>query len=294
MRVLVTGASGYVGGTITRFLIEAGHEVLTLNRDPAVLPGVAQHVALDLGTIQTASAISESVDRCDAVVHAAALISYDNSLVDLSRVNCGGTQALIQLAAHWSVRRFIYFSSISVIGAPAVIPVDEGHPVNPASAYSATKLFGEHLTNILYNTAGIPALSLRLTSPVGPHMPHNRIFSVFVSRALRGEPLQLVGRGTRRQNYVDVRDAAALVSANLNSDVSGVFNVAGAESISNHALAQLCIDTLGSSSAIEFLDRPDPQDDDNWEISIDKAARLLGYTPQHSLSQSIEAAAQTL
>lgn len=294
MRILVTGASGYVGGAVALRLISEGHDVVTLNRSPAAQPGAAQHLALDLSAARNASIISDTIERCDVIVHAAALISYDNSLIDLSQVNCGGTQALVQLAAHWRVRRFIYFSSISVIGSPAVIPVDESHPVNPASVYSATKLFGEHLTSILYNTAGIPALSLRLTSPVGPHMPHNRIFSVFVSRALRGEPLQLVGRGTRRQNYVDVRDAAALISANLDGDISGVFNVAGAESISNHALAQLCIDTLGSSSAIEFLDRPDPQDDDNWEISINKAAQFLGYAPQHSLSQSIEAAAQTL
>ena len=225
MRVLVTGGSGYVGSYIVQALIKLGHEVISLSRRPQ--PLAMKSLEMDLGSMPSISPICDSIERCDAIVHAAAAISRENWRKELIQVNCNGTQTLVHLAAHWKISRFIYISGVSVIGIPKITPIDECHPVKPESVYLATKAFGEYLTNILHETTGIPALSLRLTSPVGPLAPKNRIFSTFVSNALRGEPLKLIGQGTRLQNYVDVRDVANLISKSLDCIVSGVVNVGG-------------------------------------------------------------------
>ena len=293
MRVLVTGGSGYVGSYVVQELVRAGHEVISLSRQTPQ-PQAKKSFLIDLGGALSVKTLSDNIERCDAIVHAAAAISHEDWQSEITGVNCTGTQAMLQLAAQWKVSRFIYLSSISVIGVPKTLPVDELHPVKPASVYAASKLFGEYLTDILYQTQGIPSLSLRLTSPVGPFAPQNRIFSTFVRNAARGESLKLIGKGGRRQNYVDVRDVAVLVCKSLELPVSGIMNAGGSESISNIALAKLCVSVLGSSSRIEFLDRSDPEENNHWDISIEKARKESGYVPHHSLSDSILATAKTL
>lgn len=293
MKVLVTGGSGYVGSYVVQALIRSGHEVISLSRrNPQ--PHATKNFKIDLSNEQSVKTISDNLERCDAIVHAAAAISHKDWQGELTTVNCAGTQGIFQLAAQWKISRFIYLSSISVLGTPRVIPIDELHPVKPASIYSASKLFGEYLTNILYEIYGIPSLSLRLTSPVGPFSPKNRIFSTFVANALRGEPLKLIGQGGRRQNYVDVRDVADLISKSLECSVSGVVNAGGSESISNVSLAKLCISVLESSSRVEFLGQNDPEENHHWDVSIEKARKEIGYIPQYSLSDSMLAAAKTL
>lgn len=290
MKVLLTGGSGFVGGAIARELIGAGHEVVSVSRRQPNIAGLAAHIALDLGNPEHLRELGD-LPVCDVIVHAAAQIDMSAVSVAVSAVNATGTHALMTLAWAWDVQQVVYLSSVPVIGMPQQLPITEGHPTQPITAYHASKLYGEHLMGLLPPETG--ALSLRLTSPVGPGMPNNRIFSVFVNRAQANEPLQLVGKGTRRQNYVDVRDVAALVAANLGEPHRGVFNVAGAQSISNAELAYLCVEVLASSSEVVFLDKPDAQDHVVWEVAIEKAGAGLGYRPRYDLPDSIRAVAET-
>jgi nucleoside-diphosphate-sugar epimerase len=115
---------------------------------------------------------------------------------------------------------------------------------------------------------------------------------VFVRRALAGDPLQILGQGTRQQNYVDVRDLAIAVESCLTRRASGVYNVAAAESISNYGLAQTCVDELHSSSTIDFIGKPDPEEGTTWDVSISKAHRDFGYSPQYTIRDSIRAIAE--
>lgn len=285
MRILVTGTSGHVGGAIARHLIESGHDVIGLSRRRSHLTGLAGELAVDLAKPDALAAVD--IPRCDAIVHTAANLDKSLFNTEISMVNGAGTQALLKLAADWQVSHVVYLSGVPVIGLPVHLPVTEDHPVAPPTAYHASKLYGEYLVDLLGRTTEISALSLRLTSPVGPGMPANRILSVFVRRAQAGEPLQLYGKGTRRQNYVDVRDVAGAVENALNRQVSGVFNIAGANSISNYELAQRCIRVTGSVSNVEFIDQPDPHDAVDWAVSIEKAAHTLGYAPQYDIVASI-------
>jgi nucleoside-diphosphate-sugar epimerase len=291
VRVLVTGASGHIGGAVARALIDEGHEVVGLSRRWAKIPGLAHTHMVDIGVPGLAGRIGEQ--RCDAIVHAAASMAIDPSHPSLSLVNALGTQQVLALAEQWQVQAFAFVSSISVVGRPRELPIGEAHPTAPASAYAASKLHGEQLTELAARR-GLKAASLRVTSPIGPGMASGRIVSAFVERALAGEELVLAGRGGRRQDYVDVRDVAAAALACLAERASGVFNVAAGASISNAELARTCVEELASPSQIVLAGDEDPDEDVAWEVSIDRARTELGYEPRRDLRDSLQAVADDL
>jgi len=288
MRVLVTGTSGHVGGAIARSLVSDGWEVVGLSRRLCRFPGLAQQVQADLGRPEILAQIAEQTEPCQAIVHAAACLDKAIDEPSIALANCLGTQQIIALSRRWKVRQIVHISSIGVIGRPIRAPIAEDHPVAPPTAYHASKVFGEQLMD-LATRDGTPAASLRLTSPVGPGMAGNRILSVFVRRALAGEPLELAGSGTRRQDYVDVRDVAAGARACLEARATGLYNVAAGTSVSNRELAELCVTIVGSTSPIRFPGKQDSEEGVDWNVSIAKAGRTFGYAPRHTLQETIHA-----
>ena len=289
MRVLVTGSSGFVGGAIADRLLAGGDQVVGLGRRlTKTNRGLTSAIAVDLTAPGVAGRLAETQPRCDAIVHAAASLDQSPHATGASLVNGLGTQQIAELAARWEVSKLVYISSLPVIGRPSALPVTEEHPANPLTAYHASKLYGEHLVAL----AAVPALSLRLTAPVGTGMPEGRIMTVFVRRALAGEPLVVAGGGTRTQDYVDVRDVASAVKAALDRDATGLLNLASGRAVSNLELANRCVKTLGSSSPVTLSGEPDPEEGLRWEVSIERARAAIGYEPEHTLEDSIAAVAQ--
>ncbi len=293
MRVLVTGATGQVGRAIAAHLMDQSYHVAGVSRHFRPVPRLSQHVEVCLGSENAVDSISQALQPCEAIVHAAASLSHDKYDRSVSLTNCLGTQQIINLANLWGTSQLVYISSIQVVGSPLHHPITEDHPTQPITAYHASKLYGEHLTR-LAEVNGCRSASLRLTSPSGPGTPEKRILSVFVNRAAAGTSLQVLGQGTRKQSYVDVRDVALAVEACLTKHASGVYNIAAAESISNYELAQTCIDELRSSSSIAFVGKPDPEEGTVWDVSVSKAARDLGYRPRFNIRESIRAVAEEI
>ncbi|MDQ6834009.1 MAG: NAD(P)-dependent oxidoreductase, partial [Chloroflexota bacterium] len=288
MRVLVTGASGHVGGAIAAHLVQCGHDVVGLSRRTSGVAGLCQQIEIDLGAPAFVEQVIDATPACDAIIHAAAALDKEPDAPAISLTNCLGTQHILAVAHQWNTQSFVYISGVPVIGMPEIIPIAEDHPVHPLTAYHASKVYGEYLLDVA-RRAGLAGASLRLTSPVGPGMPANRIFSVFVARARANQPLQLAGAGTRRQNYVDVRDVAIAAEQCARERVTGLFNIAGAQSISNHELAQACVRIIGSSSPIVFTGQPDREEGIAWEISNARAAERFGYAPRYDVAASIRA-----
>ncbi len=279
----MTGATGHIGAAVAQRLTEAGHEAVGLSRSGAAALTADISSAADMARVGRER-------PCEAVVHAAAAIDADPHSPEVSMTNCLGTQRVVELAEHWGSARLVFLSSLPVVGVPRELPVTEDHPVAPPTAYHASKLFGERVV-ALAARRGTAAVSLRVTSPVGPGTPPGRIFSEFVRRALAGEPLEVAGEGTRAQDYVDVRDVAEATLLALDGPGEGVFNVARGEAVTNADLARRCVAALGSGSEVRLGGRPDPEDGVRWEVSIARAARDLGYAPARSLEDSILAAA---
>lgn len=289
MKVLLTGATGFVGKAISAHLLAQGHEVVGLQG--SVRPMLAEqrfdNVLLDIGNRPQVEALAGQMVRCDAVVHAAASLDMDLFAASVPHANCAGVQNMLWLASRWG-SRFVFLSSLPVIGSPLAHPITEMHPALPQTAYHASKLFGEQLVH-LAQAQGVRGVSLRLTAPVGPGMPQGRLLPVLLARASQHAPLALSGAGTRKQNYVDVRDIASAVELCLTRDVVGVFNIASASCISNLTLAQRCIERCQSTSEIVFNGRNDPEEGLVWDVSIEKARRELGFVPRCDIDDAITA-----
>lgn len=284
----MTGASGHVGGAVARHLVASGAEVIAVGRRGSGVEGIAGERPLDLADpgLDPATVAALVAEPIDALVHAAAAIHEAPDAPAITAVNCRGTQVMLAAAELLGAQRLVFVSSVSVIGTPKATPIDEGHPTDPPTAYHASKLFGEHLM-ALAASRGLAAASLRITSPVGPGLRGGTILSAFAQRALAGLPLEVAGRGTRRQDYVDARDVATAIEAAIERRATGVINIASGRPIANAELARRCVAVTGSGSAIELGVGDDPSDDVSWEVSIERAATVLGYRPRHDLDDSI-------
>ena len=288
MRILLTGASGFIGRHIASHLLEQGYEVIGVCLGSKVLHARTRfkELRLDIGTFSEVKKVADQLPRCDALIHAAAALEMGIFSPDVPHVNCSGVQNMLWLASRWNNCRFIFLSSLPVIGLPMTLPITEAHPTSPLTTYHASKLFGEILVDLAKNH-GVNGVSLRMTAPVGPGMPRNRLLPTLISNALQDIPLELSGAGMRKQNYIDIRDIVKAVEVCLHQDASGLFNIGSASCISNRALAQHCIDHCHSSSNIVFNGQEDSEEALTWEVSIDKAREILGFIPQFNIDDSI-------
>ena len=289
MKILVTGTTGLVGEAVAQRLAELGHRVVGVSRNiNPRLPGSVKQVQADLGQASFLHTF-EGSHVCEAIVHCAAERNPTPGAAEVVLVNCLGTQQVAALARQWKVRSLVFMSGVAVIGRPVETPVVEEHPVRPLNEYIATKLFGEHVTEIAGREPGICASTLRLTAPVGTNMPRNRLLPAIVEKALLGRGIEINGDGSRRQNYVAVGDVARAVEQVLEGNVSGLFNIGGPACISNLELARLCVRILNSTSEVRLSGRPDPEDGVAWDISSAKARNAFGYQPRIGIEETMRA-----
>lgn len=287
--VLITGINGFIGRHIAKALYK---------NDAYVLYGIgrgktlAMHDSSDISYMQCDIISEASVNRvyenfpaCDVLIHAAASIDFAKGDECLS-TNTIGTYHICRLAKLWKCSQFIYLSSIPIIGIPVKLPITEEHDVNPQTIYHISKYAGEQIVDIALDPQTKRTI-LRLPSPIGRGMRDSVILSIFLKNCYENRDLMICGKGSRRQNYIDVRDIGMGVARVLAVGAEGLYNLAGERSISNLELAKECIDITKSESNIYFQGE-DAQDDIEWDISIEKARKKLGFIPQYTVRESIE------
>jgi len=287
MDILVTGASGFVGGAIVSELRNGNH-VVGIGRRNLPCRECGYHRA-DISDISSLEKILEII-RPDVIVHAAAAIIHDDRDRSLIDANVRGTANVLNFARMAGCKKIIYISSAPIIGSPMEIPITEEHGVYPRSIYHLTKYFGEIL---LLNATDINVTVLRLPSPIGAGMPKNKILPAFISDCLSGSPIKLLGRGGRIQNYINVKDIGTAVMKAVFSEATGVYNVTYPKSYSNLELAQLCRRVLDSRSEIVFYGE-DSEEDMKWVYSCDKIRKELGFSPEVTIEESIREVAASI
>jgi UDP-glucose 4-epimerase len=246
MRVLVTGASGFVGSHLTPALAEAGHDVFALVRDPAsyTAPEGVAVVEADLAEPLEA----EKLPEADAIVHLAqANVPAPDEALTLYRVNTTSTLELLELARRTGTRRFVYASSASVYGF-GDRRFSETDSVAPRDLYAVTKVNSEYLVAAYGSFFG--TIVFRLVAPYGPGQTV-RMISGLIGRVAEGRPVTLNDRGRPRMNPIYVADAVAAFVAALDLAGNHVVNLAGPDIVSIRELAAVAGQVLRREPVFE-------------------------------------------
>lgn len=289
MNIIVTGSNGFIGGHICEYFIDKGDYVIGLDLAESSTKKCDEYIQCDLSSSQVDDILNTvKAGKIDAVVHLAADMRGEPYTVDVVKNNCTGTQRLIEFCINNGISSFVQMSSLPVIGTPEKLPVTEEHSIKPPTVYHVTKYMQELLADYASYSKGLRTVSFRICSPIGIGVNPKTIFPIFVNKALNNEDITLIGKGTRKQTYIHVKDIAQAVYKAVNSDACGVYNLGSYNLISNIDLAIKCIELTDSKSKIVFLDKEDPSDNVSWDISLEKAKKDMGYEPEVSIDDAIK------
>jgi UDP-glucose 4-epimerase len=244
MKLLVTGAAGFIGSHLTDGLLADGHEVTGIDCFTDYYPRAAKEENLcDArrhpgfrfveGRVQDLP-LEGLLKGVDAVYHLAAQAgvraSWGRDFAHYTEHNVLATQRLLEAALGTGRPRVVYASSSSVYGDVETLPLREDTPCRPVSPYGVTKLAAEHLALLYYKNHGLPTVGLRYFTVYGPRQRPDMAFHRFLRAARDSEPLRVFGDGTQTRDFTYVQD---IVTATRAAAVSGrpgsVYNVGGGE-----------------------------------------------------------------
>lgn len=304
MRVVVTGAAGFIGSHLAQAALEAGHDVLGIDcltdyYDPEIkranLARLAAHdrfeqVAADLGSADLAPLI----DGADVVHHLAGQpgvrLSWSTGFDTYVARNVTATQRLLEAARESRIGRLVYASSSSVYGNAARYPTRETDLPAPYSPYGVTKLAGEHLCALYAGNWGVPAVLLRYFTVYGPRQRPDMGLHRFITAAVSGQPIPVYGDGEQVRDFTFVEDVvrANLAAAEADLPPGTIMNVAGGGSITVNQLVALLGDVSGR--ALEVSRLPDQAGDVRQTGgATDRAHELLGWEPKVTVAQGLRA-----
>ena len=295
-RVLVTGGAGFVGSMLVRRLVEAGARVTVLDDlftgKPDSLPTAAQLV---IGTVEDAKLVRELVGQASVVFHLAArniIASTKDPQSDFS-TNIGGTLNVLMAARECSLDRVVYTGSTSIYGNPRSIPINEDDGIQPLTPYAVSKLGGENYAMAFYESYGTPIAIVRYSNVYGvgqrPDNPYCGVIAKFFAAAYEGKPLMVHGDGEQTRDFTYIDDAvSATMLAAIHPRAEGeVFNVGtGIETSINGLAAQVGLAT-GREVQVQHVDRRDIDNIRRRVVSIEKARRMLRWSPQFTLANGM-------
>jgi dTDP-glucose 4,6-dehydratase len=291
VRVLITGAAGFLGSHLTdRFLAE-GHQVVGLDN---FITGSADNVAhladhpgfrLVRHDISEPLALDEAVDGVLHLASPASPVDYLEHPIATLKVGAHGTTNALEIA-RLNGARFFLASTSEVYGDPLVHPQPEGYwgnvnPIGPRSCYDEAKRFAEAMTMAYHRHHGVDTRIIRIFNTYGPRMRPNdgRVVSNFIVQALRGEPLTVYGDGSQTRSFCYVDDEVdGIYRLFMHGDAEPT-NIGNPDEYTVAQLAAIVLEVTGSSSPIDR--RPLPVDDPKVRRpDIAKARAQLGWEPR--------------
>lgn len=284
MRVLVTGAAGFLGRHTAQHFKDKGWEVtgFDLQEDEG------SEIETIVGDLTSSSEVNEAVAGCDVVVHIGAigdvyLAGEQPTLA--AEVNVVGTSNVVEAALSHQAR-VVYASTWEVYGEPEYEPIDEKHPTAPDHPYNITKLGGESLLLAACRLRELSAIALRLGTAYGSGLRPNSVFRIFLDRARAGEPITIQGDGLQGRQFTHASDIARAFEIAARSDVSGTaVNIVAPETVTIKELAEEIV----SKHPTELTFGPArPGDVPPAIVSATKAKELLGWQPEVGFSEGLE------
>jgi UDP-glucose 4-epimerase len=275
LKGVVTGAAGFLGSHVADILAERGSAITVVD-----LSDNPKHRTVRADLLDTAQ-LADAFVGADFVCHLAAVgdvyLAGEKPWL-AAQVNATGTANVCEAALQAGVPRVIYASTWEVYGTPKYQPIDEQHPCDPDHPYNITKLAGERLA-LAYGhlRKGLTVSALRLGTAFGTRMRPNSVFSLFIDKALRGEPLTIQGTGQQGRQFTHARDVGRAFALAVEKAANGsIYNTVGDEFVTIKQLAEHVAAEIPTKIVYTEARQADVP---TATVSNDKIKRELGWKP---------------
>ncbi len=302
--VLVTGAGGFIGSHLVEALTHRGAKVRAFvhynSRGDAGLLKLVPRSILDqveiiAGDIRDPQAIRAAVAGCSTVFHLGALISIPYSYVhpvEVAESNIFGTLNVLTACKELGVGKLVHTSTSEVYGTAKQAPINENHPLQGQSPYSASKIGADKLAESFYCAYGLPVVTVRPFNTFGPRQSARAVIPTIITQALAAEIIHLGNLNSTRDFTYVLDTVAGFLSAAEADGVEGqVFNLGTGIEITIGDLAKKIIQIVGRNVEIETESlRLRPQQSEVMRLLSDnsKALSVLGWSPKFTLDQGLE------
>jgi dTDP-glucose 4,6-dehydratase len=305
MRILVTGAAGFLGSHLCDRLLSEGHCVIGMDNFITGNPQNLAHLSGNPGFEFIHHDVSNFIfipGELDAVMHFASPASpnpnspygYVNLPIQTMKAGALGTHNTLGVAKAYGAR-FLLASTSEIYGDPLVHPQDEGYwghvdPIGPRSVYDEAKRFAEALTMAYHRFHGIDTRIVRIFNTYGPrmHIDDGRVVPNFIKQALKNENLTVYGDGSQTRSFCYVSDLIDGIFGLLMSDVHEPVNIGNPSEISMLKFAETINELTGNHGVIFMNNRRGEGDPQRRRPDITRARQDLGWSPKVGLVEGLE------
>ncbi|MFZ9165203.1 MAG: NAD-dependent 4,6-dehydratase LegB [Ilumatobacteraceae bacterium] len=296
MKILVTGADGFIGSHVVETLVKSGHDVRAFvlynsfnswgwldESDKAI----RDSIDIFAGDIRDPHGVDKAVEKQEVILNLAALIAIPYSYHSPDTyidTNIKGTLNILQAARRHGVKRVVQTSTSEVYGTAQYIPIDEAHPLHPQSPYAATKVGADQLALSFHASFDVPVGILRPFNTYGPRQSARAVIPTIISQLANKSKVKL-GSLSPTRDFSFVQDTANgfLAAAQSDAIVGQTINLGSGFEISIKETAETIAKLMNTK--LELVDdeqrvRPENSEVERLHASIEKAKTLLGWQPE--------------
>lgn len=304
-KVLVTGADGFIGSHLVEKLVQSGYQVKafvqynsfgTWGWIDSLPKEIKQQIEIFSGDIRDPYGVKRALEGCDAVLHLAALIAIPYSYHSPDTyidTNIKGTLNILQAARELEIEKVVHTSTSEVYGTAKYVPIDEDHPLQGQSPYSASKIGADQLAISFYSSFNTPVSIIRPFNTYGPRQSARAVIPTIISQIASGHDVIKLGAltPTRDFNYVEDTVNGFISILESTASIGEVINIGSNFEISIKDTAETIARVM--KSKVEFITdeirlRPENSEVERLWASNQKASELLGWKPKYGGIEGFE------
>jgi dTDP-glucose 4,6-dehydratase len=302
-KVLITGAGGFIGSHLVEKLHTLGADVrsfvrYTSRNDHGLLsqlpPDVLRGMEIIGGDIRDGDAISKAVAGVDVVFHLGALISIPYSYLhprEVAESNFIGTLNVLMACQAHHIARLIHTSTSEVYGSAIYVPIDEKHPLQGQSPYSASKIGADKLAESFYRTYDLPVVTIRPFNTYGPRQSARAVIPAIITQTLAGKTIRL-GNLDAKRDFTFVEDTVDgfLRAAEVPNVEGQTLNLGTGHEVTIGELTELIFQIVGKQAEVKVeAERLRPEKSEVMQLMSDNslAKKILGWEPRISLNDGL-------
>ncbi|EYE88788.1 NAD-dependent dehydratase [Fervidicella metallireducens AeB] len=304
-KVLVTGAEGFIGSHLTERLVELGTDVTALVQYNSFNnwgwietfdKNIKDNINVVLGDIREYDGVKKIIKGQEVVFHLAALIAIPYSYISpmaYVKTNVEGTTNVLEACREYDVQKVVHTSTSETYGTALYVPIDEKHPLQGQSPYSASKIGADKIAESFYRSYNLPVVTLRPFNTYGPRQSARAVISTIISQILSGANEIKLGSltPTRDFNYVKDTVEAFIKVAECDNTIGEVINAGSNYEISIADLVKKIINIIGREVEIvcdEERIRPEKSEVNRLWADNTKIKDLTGWLPRYTLDEGLK------